>query len=250
MSPYQHFRRFLLRWHRRIGVVLMLFVVVLVGTGIALNHTEDLALDRRFIQQPALLNHYGIPPAALRSVDLGATWLSQLAGRQLFLDTTAVADCEGALIGAVSLAPLLAVLCEHELVLLSADGALIDRLRQGTGLPPSTAVGLQGKTLVLATDQGLQRLDLDSFALAGVASDGNIHWSALAEAPPELRSPLLNEERGDGISWERLLLDLHSGRLFGAAGVWAVDIMALALLLIALSGVWVWLSKPGRWRRR
>jgi len=59
---------------------------------------------------------------------------------------------------------------------------------------------------------------------------------------------LLDQYRGSGLSWERLLLDLHSGRLFGSVGVFIIDLAGIALLLIALSGVWVWVTKPGRWR--
>jgi len=42
------------------------------------------------------------------------------------------------------------------------------------------------------------------------------------------------------LSWERLLLDLHSGRLFGAAGVYVVDAAGLLFALLALSGVGTW----------
>jgi hypothetical protein len=45
------------------------------------------------------------------------------------------------------------------------------------------------------------------------------------------------------ISWQRLLLDLHSGRWFGAYGVWLVDLAAVILLFLALSGCWIWFSK-------
>jgi uncharacterized iron-regulated membrane protein len=46
--------------------------------------------------------------------------------------------------------------------------------------------------------------------------------------------------RGTGLSLERVLLDLHSGRILGEAGVWLVDAAALLFLLLAGSGVWLW----------
>ena len=42
------------------------------------------------------------------------------------------------------------------------------------------------------------------------------------------------------ISWERLLLDIHSGRVLGSLGVVLVDLMALLFMLMAASGVWIW----------
>ena len=45
---------------------------------------------------------------------------------------------------------------------------------------------------------------------------------------------------GSPLSYERVLLDLHSGRIFGRVGVLVVDAAAVALLLLALSGFYMW----------
>ncbi len=62
--------------------------------------------------------------------------------------------------------------------------------------------------------------------------------------PTGLEQDLLYLYRGKGLSLERLLLDLHSGRLLGNAGVYIVDVAALLFIFLALSGSWMW------WRRR
>lgn len=41
----------------------------------------------------------------------------------------------------------------------------------------------------------------------------------------------------------RVLLDLHSGRLFGYFGVLLVDFFAFCFILLALSGIYLWLLK-------
>ena len=41
-----------------------------------------------------------------------------------------------------------------------------------------------------------------------------------------------------------MLLDLHSGRIFGEYGVYLMDAAAVALLWLSGSGLWVW------WQRR
>jgi uncharacterized iron-regulated membrane protein len=40
---------------------------------------------------------------------------------------------------------------------------------------------------------------------------------------------------------ERVLLDVHSGRIFGRYGPLAMDLAALALAVLALSGIWIYL---------
>jgi uncharacterized iron-regulated membrane protein len=55
---------------------------------------------------------------------------------------------------------------------------------------------------------------------------------------------LLESFRGRGLTLERLILDLHSGRIFGAYGIYVMDAAAIVLLWLSGSGLWVW------WRRQ
>ena len=59
------------------------------------------------------------------------------------------------------------------------------------------------------------------------------------QAMPEAFGERL-EQRSAWLNWERALLDFHSGRLFGRAGVWLVDIAGVLLCILALSGVTLW----------
>ena len=43
--------------------------------------------------------------------------------------------------------------------------------------------------------------------------------------------------RGRGVTVERLLLDLHSGRIFSAAGPLLMDLVAVFLILLSVSGI-------------
>lgn len=41
-------------------------------------------------------------------------------------------------------------------------------------------------------------------------------------------------------------MDLHSGRIFGRWGPWAVDLVALVLIALGLSGTWMhWRAARG-----
>jgi uncharacterized iron-regulated membrane protein len=62
--------------------------------------------------------------------------------------------------------------------------------------------------------------------------------------PPELHARIVETWRGAGLPVSRVLADLHSGRLFGKAGVFVMDIVALSVVLLAVTGVWSW------WLRR
>lgn len=50
---------------------------------------------------------------------------------------------------------------------------------------------------------------------------------------------------GDSISWERFLLDLHAARFLGGLASILTDLMGGLILLLALSGLWLWwLKRP------
>ena len=65
-------------------------------------------------------------------------------------------------------------------------------------------------------------------------------WSAPAELSiSEQRA--CEEALAPGISVEQLLLDLHSGRFAGRYGPVFVDLLALLLAAVSLTGAWLFL---------
>ena len=67
------------RWHRRLGIFAAVFVVVLAASGIVLNHSSGLGLDRSFVDWPWLSKAYGDNSADLPAFNLGERWLSRAA---------------------------------------------------------------------------------------------------------------------------------------------------------------------------
>jgi hypothetical protein len=68
-------------------------------------------------------------------------------------------------------------------------------------------------------------------------------FSSAQPLPEQLENILLKLYRGKGLSFERMLLDLHSGRFFGGFGIYFIDLAALCLISLALNGAWMWLKK-------
>jgi len=68
---------YLWHWHRRVGVVVAIFAVLLAVTGIVLNHTAQLGLDRSFVPWPWLMKVYGDDSSDLPAFQLGDRWLTR-----------------------------------------------------------------------------------------------------------------------------------------------------------------------------
>ncbi len=228
------------RWHRRLGLAAALFALLLAVTGILLNHTAELGLDRSFIDAHWLHRAYGDRGGTLPAYRLGERWLFRSADGRVYLDALEVAPCRGALVGAAAAGELLVAACAEELLLLTGEGVLVESFAAATGLPtPVTAIGELEGGVLLQVDGAWRVADLDAVEFGERPPAGAvIRQLAPGSLPDALRRAI--PSAGDWLTWERLLLDLHSGRLFGRAGVLLVDAAGVLLGCLALSGVAMW----------
>ncbi len=239
-------------WHRWLGLVAALFVILLAVTGLMLNHTDALRLDSRHVHSDWLLDHYGIhAPATVPAHAAGEHWVSQWA-RRLYLDTRDLGEtADGRLIGAGRFGELVLIALERALLLVTPEGEVVERLG-AESLPALPLLGLgrspEGRPMLI-TPTG--RFVSDAQLLAWQTSTGQPAWIARSgELPAPLRERLLRAWRGQGLSLERVILDLHSGRILGAAGVFVMDAAAVLLLLLAFSGSGIWIVRSLRERQR
>ncbi len=237
----RHHLRLLLRaWHRRFGIVLALLVLLVAITGILINHADGWHLAGKPVRSGLVLAWYGIESPKIQSAAVADHWLSQVGGDRLFLDDRNVAYCTGSFAGAMGLddGSLLAA-CGDELLQLTADGQLIERLGAVYGLPaPVTKLGFcDGRPCLESTGQ-LYGIDLVTPAWPPLAPSA-FKPADLRAPPPALAKKLADHGDTGALDWERFLLDLHSGRLFGL-GPWLMDLLAIGLILIAISGLCLW----------
>lgn len=234
-------------WHRRIGALAALFVVLLAVTGLALNHTEALRLDSRFVGAAWLLDWYGIEePARVAAYKTQDNWVS-LVGDRLYLDQTAVDGHFSDLQGAAMVDELLVVIADGDALVLTPDGQLVERLGRHNGVPAGIeAVGSSsGEALVVKASHGLYAVDntLSNWR-SGEINGNDVSWAQQAVIPAALADSLKRDFRENILPAERVMLDLHSGRIFGIHGPLLMDAAALVFLVLALTGFWMWLRRP------
>ncbi len=228
------------RWHRRIGVAASLFVILLAFSGFSLNHPELLELDHLVVRSPMVLGWYGIElPDAIDGYPVGEHWISQVGG-QVFLDAAPLTTCRGALVGAVEVGDELAVACQSELLLFTVTGELLDRIDATYRLPvPVEALGARDGQLLLRGQGKAFRVDPEAPSFTAL-NGSEPAWPVAAPLPPTLVEQLAPQAAGDAITLERLVLDIHSGRILGRWGVYWMDGVAVLMVLLALTGLKAW----------
>lgn len=202
------------RWHRRLALAVALWLALLAITGSAVNRAHDWGLDRA--QLPAFLQRgvYGIdhreedPCAGLEPAP------EACARAFARLDTAA---------GSILLTP-------HGAVLLDPDGRPVEEL-------PAGQLGLA------RIDGGAAAGDRVYLRGADRAVAGDAELLELARVDPQEQDALRDlpwrqaGEQVAGITWERLLLDLHAARFLGPAAQWFSDLMAALILFLVVSGL-------------
>jgi len=232
--------RHLREWHRRLGIFAAFFLIFLSLSGIALNHTTLFSLAHQNITNPILLSHYGIKvPSDVRFYQQ-KEWLvtDQLAwlGEQLIFES------DEPIISIGKLESYRLLVTTNQLVIFTEKGEMVDKLDSSSDLPvPISALYITDDQVILNTSNGYYQSDSDLFVWQPINTIIEPTWiSDIAATESEL-SFAQRQFQSQFLNWERVILDAHSGRLFGDIGVLFMDLVALMLILLSISGIYIWL---------
>ena len=235
--------RWLQRWHRVVGLVAALFLFGLASSGLVLMFSDALHLPSRQVDQAWLMNWYGInAPPSPRGFQHGSHWVTQL-GKRLYYDTHEISPVEGVLLGVFDVGDVSPhewlVITDAELLVLNDAGKVLEHLGRESGLPVGmTSVGRDAHNhIVLASTADRYLYQPDTGEFAPDTEHGAVQWSAGTTPPAAVTDIVVKAYRGEGLSLERVVLDIHSGRLFGRWGPVLIICASLALLFLAVSGV-------------
>ena len=238
--------RFLYKLHRYIGLSSAIVLLMLAITGIALNHTDELKLDSQMIQSRTILDWYAIkPPENIKSFATKNHWITQI-NQQLYFDHSVLLKNGNSLLGAIETDEFIVAALNNSLLLLSLQGELIEQAPLNT----VEKIGLTDQQHIVIKSDGEITVSDDGLLSWHPYNEERVHWSKSTQAPESITQELKNNFRSSILPLERVLLDLHSGRFFGTAGVIIVDISGVFLIILALSGCAIWLKHKFRALRK
>lgn len=243
--------RSMYQWHRYIGAFIAIFVMLLSVTGIMLNHTTELKLDKRYIRSDGLLNYYGIhAPDTIVSYKTSYGWVSQWQ-EMLLVNNRVIGLNSEKLLGALVYRDMLIVALTGKVILFTPQFEIIETLGGVQGVPSGMwSIGRDDQhRLIVNSAHGryIADEDLTQWRHSDVQS---VSWSAPVKLPEDVYEQMLEQYRGRGLSIEKFIQDLHSGRIFGQFGVLFVDLTGILLLFLACSGLWLWSMRLLRDRQR
>ena len=228
-------------WHRILGIVSTLIVLITVITGLVLNHSDVFDLSEKRVVSAVVRYLYGHRDPQITSAYFTTRgWVTQLNTR-VFLDIAEIFQRQALLVGAVETQDGFVIAFTDGIVEFDQAFDVVERYGALDGIKtPVRQIGVLAGAPVINTAAGLLQFDVLAGALEAASADAAPEWQTSAVLPAALRDELVVNYGGPGVSYEQLLLDLHSGRLFGLTGVIIVDVAAICLLLLAVSGIYLY----------
>ncbi len=226
-----------------------MFVVLLSISGLALQHSATLGLDTGQAGTGWMLRFYGIDrPQVAASFSAGGDYVSGI-GNALYFSEQRLQGIFAPLRGVVATAFGFAAATGNQLVLLTENGELVETLTAVHGIPRNLQrIGLAGDTVVLQALVDIYSIDLDTAEVVPLDQDQPVRWSETIATPADTAAVIEQDYAASLISWERILLDVHSGRILGRGGAILMDVMAILFLFMAVTGIFLWTRKRGYWK--
>ena len=225
------------KFHRRSGVIIAFLVIYLSVTGIFINHSQELNWHEEPVYSTVIGGLYGVSTNTNNyGYRVEGNWIYQI-GKSNYFNEEEITGCHGELVGVTAYRGMIAALCTKELMFLDSLGDVIESFMDF----PDNAVNLlkdRGEILVRTETRTFRWDDIVGFV------DSDLLDGFMIVKKNELPIGYLQSDGKSkplpGISRERLLLDLHSGRVFGYFGVLVVDLVGVLLVMISISGIYTW----------
>ncbi|MBL4871275.1 MAG: PepSY domain-containing protein [Robiginitomaculum sp.] len=204
--------RTLFRWHRRIGITSALFVLVLAVTGLLLLLSSPLKLDTKKIRGGWIANAYHLAPQTEPiGVEIGSgVWIVSI-DNLVYIDKAPPIILSSPLLAVAKQESMFELVTHNELIVVLPDGQIVERLTRNSEAP--------------------------------------INGLKPSQLPANILAQTLRRYSGEGLPASRVLLDIHTGRIFGKLGPWIMGLSSLLLIALSLSGIFMW-STAGKRRRR
>lgn len=244
-KPRRNLSIFLRDWHKRAGLFAFIFMGWLGTSGFLINQSPSWGYDTDRIYWSWVMWLYGLEPEPPQSgFAAGEHWLA-VTPEGTVLDAKPVMPPVQLPIGFVSGGtaeqPLLFIANAEHVAVLTLDGARYDELR--SPILPVTSVRRIGTVSGVPGSIAVQDLDafqsLDGGNSWSPVNPANVQWSAASELPAVERERLMPFSR-PYVTLEHILVDAHSGAIFGRGGVYVINTVGIAALWLAISGVWMW----------
>lgn len=228
-------RKFLRKFHRWIGILASLWLLLLASTGFLLQHSDDWHLDKKYIQNPFLLKANGIGKQFI-AFNQGAHQLIQL-DYQIIQDKNVSVKLTQPIKSAIYSQSQWIVATDTHIYWLNEQGQIVQTMDDLDDIPtPIAALGIKDQQLFIRSNNRIFSLpSLNSLDIA----EADIQWKQ-GTTDAKHKIVTLQHHNTDYLSYEQFLFNIHAG--ITAPGI-LNDFAAISLIILSLSGIFLFFKK-------
>ena len=131
---------------------------------------------------------------------------------------------------------------QTHLYIYNVQGELLDQLGVETGIPEGIeALSIDNDLVIVKTSSGYYQSDSDFFYWQAISPLMEPLWITAQSVSLQKQQQAALAYRAQFLTLERIVLDAHSGRILGLVGVLFMDAVAILLILLSLSGLYIWI---------
>lgn len=227
--------------HRYIGLGICIFLVHLALTGIFLNHSIGLRLDKTFVTWPWLLNQYNLSvPEPVNIFTIDKNNFSTIDG-EVFFNDKPIFLAEEELLGAIQNKDTFILASSSTITVISKEGYIINK----DNVLPFTIknIGFYGDEIAINDSEDKIWSSESVNGVWKLTENMTAQWSKEGSITPANQEKIRKYFVGDGVSLEQIILDFHSGAIFQKAGKIFFDVISILLIILSFTGIWLWTIK-------
>ena len=195
----------IIKLHRILGITLVLFVIVLSITGTLLQHADDFNIRQNYVSSSLAKNLYNIEPCEVLSYKFENHWIST-CNSNLYFNAKKIADNINSVTYVYTKNRNYHVQYDNHEIILDENSNILEIIH----IEPKTNFS---KKIVLKNN-----------------------------AMPEEQKKIIEEKSIEKtITYERIVVDIHTGRIFGTVGITLVDLVTIGIILLSMTGTITWL---------
>lgn len=247
---------FLRQWHQRAGLFSFIFMGWLGVSGFLLNQSAPWGLDAIRVKSQLIMSMYGLYPQVPES--------GYISENHWLVNTTENTVMDGLKLDRHIPSPLgfavtgksddlkMYVATKEKLTLVNGRGEVLEEISDY--MLPVSAInqvgylpGADGESQKIVVRGEASYSTEDGFTWTRLNdADELVKWSSLSPIDENIKKDVL-PFASPTVALEQVIIDMHSGRLFGRFGPYVINAVGVACLWLSISGVWMmWRSNRRR----
>lgn len=236
-------RKNILNLHRYLGLAICIFVIHLALSGIFLNHSDDLKLNKIYINTPWVLQQYNLEVPKADNVYTIKNNNFIRIDQEVFFNAEPILFIENDFVGVVKRDDKYILADNKNLHVMNNEGLLLTTL---SDLPFSIKrIGMFDDQIYIEDYKDIiwSSTTLNDWENS---SDNSVEWSKKGVITKVNQEKIKKYFIGNGISLEQVILDFHSGAIFKKMGKVFFDVISILLITLSISGIYLWKAKGRR----